>query len=128
MNDTHELISLAELIEQVKLDLIAGAPAAPAAFFVDGVEVTAQVVARRQRAEGGRAGLSLSVLGAKAEAGVDSQTTVAADRIQTVKVHLTALIDKAEAMARLSDDERERVRDEAAQAVMRGSRNGGDAV
>jgi hypothetical protein len=128
MNDIPELISLAELIEQVKADLLASAPTAPAVFFIDGVEVTAQVLAQRQRMEGGKAGLRLSVLGAKAEAGVDSHTTVAADRIQTVKVHLTPLIDKAEAMTRLAEDERERVRAEAVQAVMRGSRDGGDAV
>jgi hypothetical protein len=59
MNDSLELISLAELIEQVKADLLAGARGGPGAkpvFFVDGVEVTAQVVVRRERNEGGKAG------------------------------------------------------------------------
>lgn len=78
MSEQVELISLADLIEQVKADLLSKGAGDNPAFFIDGVEVAAQVVARRDKAEGGKAGLgiSLAVLGLKADAGIHTKTTL----------------------------------------------------
>ncbi len=123
MIESVELISLSELIEQIKADLMLGASAEGARdplFFVEGVEVTAQVVARREKGEGGKAGLSLSVLGFKADAGVDSKTTVGNQLTQTVSIKLTPLLSKEEYLRRLTPEQQARMEETAAKAVVRG--------
>lgn len=117
-----ELISLSELIEQIKQDLLAkpvGDATSPL-FMVDGVEITAQVVVKREKAEGGKAGLKLSVLGFGADAGVDTKTTVGAQLTQTLSIKLSPLLDKADYLDSLSPEERGTHRRAMLQALVRG--------
>ena len=125
MDEQLELISLAELIERIKTDLLTTAGDRPA-FFIDGVEVTAQVVARRDRAEGGKAGvgISLAVLGLKADAGLDTRTTLGSQLTQGVTIRLSPLLSKEEYLAGLEAGERDRVMQTAADVVTRGTRRG----
>ncbi len=112
MSSDVELISLAELIAQVKSDLLAPVDPADRAsplLFVDGVEVTAQVVAKREKGEGGKAGLSLSVLGFGVDAGLDSRTVLTRDLTQTVTVRLSPLLGKSDYLAGLAPEERRRL-------------------
>jgi hypothetical protein len=125
MSSDIELISLAELIAKIKSDLLA--PVDPTdhrspLLFVDGVEVTAQVVAKRKKGEGGKAGLSLSVLGFGADAGIDSKTTVTDELTQKVTIGLSPLLDKSDYLASLGPDERARL----ARTLQRGAVRGGD--
>lgn len=108
MSESVEFISLSELIEQVKVDLLSGGgPSAPGPLlFVEAVEVSAQVVARREKGEGGKAGLSLSVLGFKADAGIDTTTTVGSQLTQSVTIKLSPLVGKAEYFQGLNADEK----------------------
>jgi hypothetical protein len=120
-----ELISLSELIEQIKQDLLATPAADPTSplFMVDGVEITAQVVVKRERAEGGKAGLKLSVLGFGADAGVDTKTTVGAQLTQTLSIKLSPLLNKTDYLESLSREEQDRLRAGMAQALVRGARD-----
>jgi len=126
MSEQLELISLADLIEQIKTDLLTKGAGANPAFFIDGVEIAAQVVARREKAEGGKAGLgiSLAVLGLRADAGVDTKTTLGSQLTQTVTIKLSPLLSKEQYLAQLGDPERERVTQTAAKVVARGTRGG----
>lgn len=127
MSESVELISLAELIEQVKVDLLSGGGSTATqtpVFFVDAVEVTAQVVARREKGEGGKAGLSLSVLGVKADAGIDTKTTLGSQLTQTITIKLSPLLTKDAYLARLAPDHREEIEDAAAKALARGGEDG----
>ncbi len=124
MSEQLELISLADLIEQIKTDLLTKGAGNNPAFFIDGVEIAAQVVARREKAEGGKAGLgiSLAVLGLRADAGVDTKTTLGSQLTQTVTIKLSPLLSKEHYLAQLGDAERERVTGTAAKVVARGTR------
>jgi hypothetical protein len=126
MSEQLELISLADLIEQIKTDLLTKGVGNNPAFFIDGVEIAAQVVARREKAEGGKAGLgiSLAVLGLRADAGVDTKTTLGSQLTQTVTIKLSPLLSKEHYLAQLGDAERERVTQTAAELVARGTRGG----
>lgn len=126
MREQLELISLAELIDQIKTDLLIKGKGGNPAFIIDGVEVTAQVVARKDKADGGNAALSLSVLGLKADAGLDTKTTLASQLTQTVTIKLSPLLAKDEYLSQLSDEERIGIKEAAARVVARGIR--GDAV
>jgi hypothetical protein len=130
MSESVEFISLSELIEQVKVDLLSGGgPSAPGPlFFVEAVEVSAQVVARREKGEGGKAGLSLSVLGLKADAGIDTKTTVGSQLTQTVTIKLSPLLSKDAYLARLAPDQRQGVEDATAKALARGGERGTGAI
>jgi hypothetical protein len=127
VNESIELISLAELIEQVKADLLgqtATTGTSAPVFFVDAVEITAQVVAQREKGEGGRAGLSLSVLGFKADAGIDTKTTLGSQLTQTVTIKLSPLLSKDAYLARLAPDQRQGIEDTAAAVIARGGARG----
>jgi hypothetical protein len=126
MSEQVELISLADLIEQVKTDLLSKRAGDNPAFFVDGVEVAAQVVVRRDKAEGGKAGLgiSLAVLGLKADAGIATKTTLGSQLTQTVTIKLSPLLSKEEYLGQLGADERDRVMQTAAEIVTRGTGSG----
>lgn len=123
MAEQPELISLADLIEQVKNDLLAN-PTANPALFVDGIDITAQVVVSRSRSEGGKAGvgLNLSVLGFKADAGLNSQTTLGSERTQTVTIKLSPLLDKAGYLAQLSKAEKSKLEQDVAKIATRGKK------
>lgn len=98
-NTPIEFIPLSDLIDKVKADLLSQArknSSDTPLLFVDEIEITAQVVAKREKGEGGEAGLSLSVLGLGVNAGVDTQTTVAHELTQSVTVKLTPLHSKEE--------------------------------
>jgi len=129
MSKQLELISLAELIEQIKADLLAKGPGDSPALFVDGIEVTAHVVARRDTTQGGKAGLGikLAVLGLTADAGVDTQTTLGSQQTQTVTIKLSPLLTKEQYLAKLTAQERDRVEKTAAQLI-RGAKGDGDHV
>jgi hypothetical protein len=122
MTPDLELISLSELIEQIKQDLLAepAADATPPLFVVDGVEITAQVVVKREKAEGGKAGLALSVLGFGADAGVDTKTRVGAELTQTLSIKLSPLFNKGDYLARLQPEQRARLEAAFAAGVVRG--------
>jgi hypothetical protein len=127
MNKSIEMISLSELIEQIKADLLA--PVDPNSernplFFIDAVEVTAQVVVQRNEAEGGKAGLSLAVLGLKADAGIDSKTTVGSELTQGITIKLSPLLGKADYLARLAPEQRQGLDEAAARAIVRGGTRG----
>jgi hypothetical protein len=127
MNESVELISLSELIEQVKADLltqVATRGARNPLFFVDAVELTAQVVARREKGEGGQAGLSLSVLGFKADAGIDTKTTVGSQLTQSVTIKLSPLLGKADYLQGLTGDETAALRHTLKQGGVRGQDDG----
>jgi len=123
MSSTIELISLSELIAKVKSDLMAqvesdsGAPM----LFVEGIELVAHVVAKREKAEGGKAGLSLSVLGFGANAGVDTKTTIGGELTQTVSVKLSPLLDKADYLAKISPAQKDQLHKTMVQSLVRGS-------
>ena len=127
MNESIELISLAELIEQIKTDLLDRVGARGARdplFFVDAVEITAQVVVRRDKAEGGKAGLSLAVLGLKADAGIDTKTTVGSQLTQGITIKLSPLLSKEDFLAGLAPEQRQGLDEAAAKAIVRGGRGG----
>jgi hypothetical protein len=131
MQDQLEPISLADLIDQVKRDLLDPAVtggAEPPLLYVDAIEVTAQVVARREKGEGGKAGLSLSVLGLKADAGVDTKTGVAGQLTQAVTVKLSPLVTKAEYLEGLSASRRDKLAETAAKGAVRGSQSAGGEI
>jgi hypothetical protein len=93
-------------------------------FFIDAVEVTAQVVVQRNKAEGGKAGLSLAVLGLKADAGIDTKTTVGSELTQSITIKLSPLLGKADYLARLAPEQRQALDEAAAQAIVRGGTRG----
>ncbi|WP_133512477.1 trypco2 family protein [Candidatus Thiosymbion oneisti] len=124
MSDQVELISLAELIEQIKTDLLTNAVSDNPAFFIDGIEVTAQVVARRDRAKGGKAstGINLAVLGLRADAGLDIKTALGSQLTQTVTIKLSPLLTKDESLGHLDPTSRYEVEHNAAEILIRGAR------
>lgn len=122
-----ELISLSELITKVKSDLLSQTGLDNKnnpLLFLEEVEITAQVVAKREKGEGGKAGLSLSVLGFGADAGVDTKTTVASELTQTVTVKLSPLFGKAEYVQRLSPEDKAKVLGTVQQGAVRGRDDG----
>ena len=123
MDEQPELISLADLIEQVKNDLLTN-PATHPAFYIDGIEIAAQVVASRSKSEGGKAGvgLNLSVLGFKADAGINSQTALASEMTQTVTIKLSPLLSKEDYLAQLNDAGKDHIEQHAAKVAARGNR------
>jgi hypothetical protein len=124
-----ELISLSELIAKVKSDLLSQVTLAGEdnpMLFVDGIEITAQVVAKREKGEGGKAGLSLSVLGFGTSAGIDTKTTVASQLTQAVTIKLSPLIGKAEYVEGLEPAEKSKVLGIVKQALVRGQSGGGE--
>jgi len=131
MMDNIELISLADLIDQVKRDLLKPAHsggAEPPLLYVDAIEVTAQVVAQRERGEGGKAGLSLSVLGLKANAGIDTTTSVGSQLTQAVTIKLSPLVTKTESLQGLSPTQREELAETASTGAVRGRRSGSGEI
>jgi hypothetical protein len=120
MSEQYELISLAELIDQIKADLLAPRENPDPAFYIDGIEVTAQVVATRNQTEGGKAGIGLSVLGLKADAGVDTHSSLGGQATQTVTIKLSPLLSREDYLKQLGDDERGRIEQIAARVVTRG--------
>jgi hypothetical protein len=122
MTDQPELISLADLIDQIKTDLLDKRPTGTPAFFIDAVEVTAQVVVSRKRSEGGDAGvgLNLSVLGFKAEASIDTRSDIGSQMTQQVTIKLSPLVEKADYKQGLVAEALDTVEAQAAQAVARG--------
>ena len=122
MTEQPELISLAELIEQVKSDLLNN-PASKPAFYIDGIEIAAQVVVSRNKTEGGKAGvgLNLSVIGFKADAGITTQTTLGSEMTQSVTIKLSPLMDKADYLASLTLAQRTEIKQQVRQGVVRGS-------
>jgi hypothetical protein len=121
VSEQLELISLAEVIEQIKTDLLTNPAGANPAFFIDGVEVTAQVVAHREKAEGNKAGvgIGLAVLGFKANAGVDTKTTLGNQSTQTVTIKLSPLLTKESYLASLDTAARDALVQSAAQVITR---------
>lgn len=99
MSNAVELISLSELIEQVKEDLLSKVQTESKEtplLFMEEIEVSAQVVAKREKGEGGKAGLSLAVFGLGAEAEVNTETSIGHELTQTVRIKLTPLYGKEE--------------------------------
>lgn len=126
MNEHLELISLADLIDQVKADLLAKGASDNPAFFVEGVEIAAQVVASRADTEGGKAGLgiNLAVLGFKADAGIDTKTAVSSQSTQTVTIKLVPLLSREEYLAGLDEAERKQLKEKSSRIVTRGGHSG----
>jgi len=120
-SEPYELISLSDLIEQIKADLLAPGRNSDPAFYIDGIEVAAQVVATRNKTEGGKAGIGLSVLGLKADAGLDSHSTLGSQLTQTVTIKLSPLFDREEYMQRLDSDAHDEVEQVMRQSVVRGA-------
>jgi len=121
MSEQYELISLAELIDQIKADLLAPRENPDPAFYIDGIEVTAQVVATRNRTEGGKAGIGLSVLGVKADAGVDTHGSLGGQATQTVTIKLSPLISREQHWQRLDKAARKKLEKTVPGVVVRGS-------
>ncbi len=127
MTQGVELISLSELITKVKDDLLTQTVIDnknSRLLFLEEIEITAQVVVKRGKGEGGKAGLSLSVLGFGADAGVDTKTTVARELTQTVTVKLSPLFGKAEYMQGLSPEDKAKVMGTVKQGAVRGHDDG----
>ena len=125
------LISLSERIAKVKSDLLARVTSEGEERplpFVDGIEITAQVVAKREKGEDGKAGLSLSVLGFGADAGVDAKTTVARALARKVTVKLSPLLTRAEFAQALSAEERAKVLGIVRRGAVRGGDDGGGEI
>ncbi len=112
-----ELISLSDLIAQVKSDLLSrplvGDTEDPL-YYLDSIELTAQVVASRTIDKGGNAGVSLSVLGFSAEVGGEVKSAGFAENTQTVRLTLSPLVDKAEFVKQQSPEVQQRIRESAA--------------
>jgi len=126
-----ELVSLSELIDKVKSDLLAQVKPEredTPLLFVDGVEITAQVLAKREKGEGGKAGLSLSVLGFGANAGIDTKTTIARELTQTVTIKLSPLLGKAEYVEGLGPKDRSEMLRMANKALIRGQDDTADEI
>lgn len=126
-----EPIALSELIAKVKSDLLAGAdPAGEQAplLYVDAVEITAQVVAKREESGGAKAGLSLSILGYGVKAGLDAKTAVSHDLTQTVTVKLSPVLSKADYLGALTPEERLRLAATQRQGAVRGAGDQGGAL
>lgn len=124
-----ELVSLSELIAKVKSDLLSqiqpeGEETQTPLLFVDGVEITARVLAKRERGEGGKAGLSLSVLGFGADAGIDTKTTVSRELTQNVTIKLSPLFGKAAYIEGLSPEEKTKMLRFVEKALVRGQDDG----
>ncbi len=125
MSKEAELISLSDLVAKIKSDLLAQIQPKNSLplLYIDEIEVTAQVVAKREKGEGGNAGLSLSVLGIGAEAGVDTKTTIGREMTQSVTLKLSPLLNKEEYLEQLGDEDRAKVQTQA-HAVARSSDDG----
>jgi hypothetical protein len=119
-SEPYELISLSELIEQIKRDLMANRQSDPA-LYIDGIEVSAQVVATRNKTEGGNAGIGLAVLGLKADAGLDSHSTLGSQLTQTVTIKLSPLLSREEIVRQLDPDARKEVEQAIRQGLVRGN-------
>jgi hypothetical protein len=131
MSQNIELISLSELIAKVKSDLLSQVKPHgldTALLFVDEISITAQVIAKREQGEGGKAGLKLSVLGLGANAGIDSKTTVAHELTQNVTLKLSPLIDKTEYVQKLTSEQKNQLRNTIQQGVVRGQGDGTEDI
>jgi hypothetical protein len=128
MSSDVELISLAELIAKVKSDLLARAESGDNSsplLFVDSVEVTAHVVAKREQGDGKKGGLSLSILGYGIDAGIDTKTVVTRELTQTVTIKLSPLLAKSDYLNGLTPQERASLAATQKQGAVRG---GGEAT
>ncbi len=105
-----EFISLAELIDNVKNDLLkqnqpAGDDKQPPLLFIEEIEITAQVVVQRGKSEGGKAGLKFAVLGFGTNAEVHTKSDVSQQLTQSFKLKLTPLHSKETYLKILSPQE-----------------------
>jgi Trypsin-co-occurring domain 2 len=92
-------IGLAELIQQVKKDLLEPGldrKSDPPLLFVESVELELQVTATRE----GNAGIKLDVLSI---GGGEAGGSVSHEQVHTVKVQLSPLFDKAQLLAWYKD-------------------------
>lgn len=120
MSDELELISLSDLIAQVKADLLTSKNKPDPAFYIDGIEIAAQVVATTNKIEGGKAGIGLSVLGLKADAGIDTHTSLGSQLTQTVTIKLSSLLSREQYLEQVDEDERNKIKETAAKVLTRG--------
>ncbi|MCP4697212.1 MAG: hypothetical protein GY862_10225 [Gammaproteobacteria bacterium] len=127
MQQDIELIPLSELIAKVKSDLLAQVdPESEETplLFVDEIEITARVVAKREKGESGKAGLNLSVFGLGVNAGVDSKTVAANELAQSITLKLSPLLTKAEYTAQLSPEKKGKIRATVEKGAVRSSGRG----
>ena len=110
-----DLISLADVIQQLKADLkpIQDDPL----FYLDSIEIEAQVVVSREH--GGDIKLSvLNFLGAEANAKHEAAYT------QSIKINLSPIFSKEELKNALPPDRLSQAKQSACQTVMRGDGSG----
>lgn len=116
-------IGLSEFIYQVKKDLLDKQFTAddPVPLFaIDQVEVEVGVMATREGSGGLKGGINLSIIGlggAEAELG----GKFSKENAQTVRVTLSPLLSKEQLLARMPPEQRERVMQQAEEAIARGS-------
>jgi hypothetical protein len=111
-----ELISLADLIAEVKADLLSRpllADLDAPLYYLQDIELTAQVVASRTRDSGGKGGIKLSVLGVSADAGVQTKSVDFAQTIQTVRIKLSPLVDREEYVKQQTQEVQRRIKESA---------------
>lgn len=117
-DDSQALISLADFIQQIKQDLAENQVEDPV-FYIDGIEIEAQVVASKE--ENGNAGLKLSILNFAVNAGVASKSSQV--QTQTLKISLSPIMSKEELKDKLSDEDMEKVTEKTRNTVFRGASN-----
>lgn len=112
-----KLIGLSEFIKQIKQDLLdSQAKDSTPLFAIEQVEVEMKVVAKKS--EGGKAGLSLSILGWGADAGVNREA--GKEDVQTVRVTLSPLINKEQILSKMTAEELDKIMKQAQVGVLKG--------
>ena len=125
-----ELISLSELIDKVKADLLSQVHANSLdtpLLFIDEIQITAQVVVKREQGEAGKAGLNISVLGLGVNAGVDTKSTVAHELTQSLTIKLTPLYSKAEYLQTLTEEQKAKIK-KASKTTARANDDGSQEI
>lgn len=116
MAEDSQLIGLADFIQQLKADLAPREEQDEPLFYIDSIELEAQIVASQEQT--GKAGLKLSILNFGADAGVGTKN--AETHTQKLKISLSPILSKEELKGTLSEEEKQRMESSARQRVMRG--------
>ncbi len=118
-HSSEELISLADFIQQIKMDLAKQQSNDEAVFYIDGIEIEAQVVATKEQSSKADVGLKLSILNFGAGAGIADKT--AQVHTQKLKVSLSPIMGKDELKAQLAPEDIEKITEQARKTVFRGA-------